>query len=285
MKRLVLMTMTIMILLSAACRSGPVKALRKDPSVLALVGRYYIDRTDFKSALAYNRAQGTKDANVMSRVFDSVVEETLVLNAATGDPVPRAPRPLGLYSEPAARERAVSAILEQKVYSRVSVPAKDIKAYYNSHQDLYRKGEGVLIRGILLSSEKDASKVGALLKKHHSFVGVARRYSLSPNKGEARYFEYSELPDYIVSIVKSAPIGIPTQPFEVSPGNYQVLLVERRYKTYTVPLKEAGPGIRLLLSDSLGAALHKSYIGELRRRFKVVIFWSRLGFDYRKENP
>jgi len=165
------------------------------------------------------------------------------------------------------------------------VPAKDVEAYYRSHQALYTKGEGVLIRGILLRSEKEAKEAGALLRKHHSFVTVARLYSLSPHKGEARYFEYSELPVYIASIVKSAPIGIPTQPFEVSPGNYQILLVERRHKSYTITLKEAGPRIRLLLSDSVGAALYKSYIGELRRRFKVVVFWSKLGFDYGKENP
>lgn len=285
MKKLFFLTALILLFLTAACGRGPVKTLKKDPSVLAMVGRYYIDRTDFKAALTYRQAEQTKDATVKSRVLDSLVEETLVLNAAAEDPAPKAPRPLGLYSEPAARERVVSAILEQQVYDKVRVPSKDIEAYYRSHQALYRKGKGVLIRGILLRSEKEAKEASALLRKHHSFLMVARLYSMSPRKGKARYFEYSELPSYMVSIVKTASLGVPTQPYEVSPGNYQILLVEKRYKSYTIGLKEAESRIRLLLSDSAGAALYKSYIEELRKRFKVVIFWSKLGFDYRKENP
>ncbi len=273
------------LLLLAACANSPMRRLERNPDILAVVGRYFITRTDLASALTYNQVPDTQDPLIQSRIWDGLVNSVLILNDAATGAVPPAPVSLGPYSDPKVRDDQTGAELEENVYSKINVLPGEVERYYQQHLADYRRGEGVLLRTILVSGLKQAQDVEKLLRAGHSFGDVARLYSVSPDRGSPQYFQSSELPDYLRDRLAQASPGVPTEPIRVSDEFYQIVLVQQRCTSYVLPLEEVAPQIRLTLSDAKGDRLLKEYLSNLRQRFQVVVFWSKLPFRYQKETP
>ncbi len=284
MKRLLVAALLPLAMLSA-CTRDPVARLKKDPNVLAVVGCYEITRADLTAAAAYNQADTTQDPWVQSRVWDDLVDALLVLNDRAPEPSGEPPRPLGDLSDPQARENVVDSTLDERVYAKAEVSDREIEAYYRDHRDEFQRGPGVLLRQMLLPGSTQAGDAEALLRRGHSFVDVARLYSLSPDRGALQYFQYSELPDYLKPVIDEAKTGAPTAPLRLSGSSYQILLVEGRHETYLLPEDEVAPEIRLRLSDERREELKARYLADLHRRFRTVVFWSKLPFAYQKETP
>jgi hypothetical protein len=271
--------------LAGACRQDPAAVLKKDPTVLGIVGRYAVTRKDYNAALDFNQAGATQDALVQSRIWDRLVNSLLVLNDLALDPPPSWPVPLGSMADPKVREDAVTSALQDRVYSKVSVSADQVAVYYREHQEDFKRGPGALVREMLLPGEALARDAERLLRRGHSFVDVARLYSLSPDRGTARYFQYDEIPDYLLAAVKKTRVGVPSSPILVSTDSYQIIMVERRFDAFTLPLQEVAPEIRLRLTDEKGDQLYHEYMEGLRGRFRLVVFYSKLPFVYEKETP
>ncbi len=284
-RRLLLLLVCVLpaVFLVSACHRNPIERLKAEPDVLGVVGRYYVQRKTFKAALDQNQVAGTKNADIMSRIWDHLVNDVLILNDLAPGPAPAAPEPLGKYADYQALEDAASAALQKKVYSKVEISSAEVKAYYKAHISEFQKGRGVLLRAILLPGLKQAREAESLLKRGHSFPAVARLYSLSPERGTEQYFEYQELPDYLRREVRIAKAGVPTRPIQVSAEFYQIILVVKSYKKYTLPLQDVAPHIRLTIADAKGDRYLDAYLAGLRRRFKITVFWSKLPFTYRKE--
>jgi len=273
------------ILVSGACRRDPIKGLEKDGQTVAVVGRFAVTKGDLASALAYSQAEGTQDAWVQSRVWDGLLDEVFVLNDSVEPSEKAAPAPLGLLSDPKAREAAVDALLQERVYARVEVPREAISAYYKDHLDEFRRGAGVLVREMLLPGPQQAKDAERLLKRSHAFVDVARLYSLSPARGAPQYFQFEELPEYLRPLLDKARPGSTTAPIRLTENSYEIFRIEGRFDAYILPEEEVAPEIRLRLSDELGQRLKAEYLESLRRRFRIVAFSSKLSFAYQKETP
>lgn len=286
MKRIpILLAPALVLLAFAACRKDPRSALGKDPAVLALAGRFRVEVRDLDGALARRQSAASENALLASRVLDGLVEEALILTDAVQGPLPRVPQPLWDFAPPEQREAAVSMALRQRVYGKVNVTPGEVAAYYAAHAGEFEKGRGVLLREILLPGEAQVREARALLARGHSFVDVARLYSLSPERGALQYFEFEELPDYLQGPLAQAKPGVPTGPIQASSEYFQIFLVERRYDSYTPTLDELAPQIRLTLADERGDRLYREYLADLRRRFPPEVFWAKLPFAYEKETP
>jgi hypothetical protein len=276
----------LLLLALGGCRKDPIKRLQQDRETLAVVGRFAVTKADFVSALAYNRAEGTEDAWVRSRVWDGLLEEVLVLNDSAlvrGEEGP--PTILGSLSDPKVREAAVDAALQERVYARVTVSQEDVSAYYRDHLEEYRRGAGVLVREMWLPGPVQASDAERLLSQRHSFVDVARLYSLSPQRGAPQYFQFDELPEYLRPLLEAARPGSVTAPVRLAENSYEILLLEGRFTTYVLPEDDVAPEIRLRLSDEMGERLKDKYLQGLRERFRIIVFSSKLPFEYQKETP
>jgi len=275
----------LVLMLFGACRRDPVKRLERDPETLAVVGRFAVTKVDFASALAYSRAEGNEDAWVLSRVWDELLDEVLVLNDLAPLPEDNQPMALGPLTDPKAREAAVDAALEERVYAKVTVSQKAVSAYYRDHIEEFGRGAGVLVREMLLPGPAQAGDAEGLLRRGHSFVDVARLYSLSPRRGAPQYFQFEELPEYLRPLLEKARPGSVTRPIRLTENSYEILRLEGRFTTYVLPEDEVAPEIRLRLSDEMGERLKADYLQGLRGRFRIVAFSSKLPFAYQKETP
>lgn len=275
----------LLLLALGGCRKDPIKRLQKDQETLAVAGRFAITKADFVSALAYNRAEGTEDAWVRSRVWDGLLEEALILNDAAPVPGGGQPPVLGPLSDPKAREATVDATLQERVYAKVAVSQEAVSAYYREHLDEFRRGAGVLVREMWLPGLVQADDAERLLRRGHSFVDVARLYSLSPQRGATQYFQFDELPEYLRPLLEAARPGSVTAPVRLAENSYEIILLEGRFASYVLPEDDVAPEIRLRLSDDMGERLKAQYLRGLRERFRIVVFSSKLPFEYQKETP
>jgi hypothetical protein len=267
----------------AACAKDPLSRYRKAPGVLALVGRYIVTRKDFDRTLDFNQAGDTRDDLIQSRIWDGMVDDILVLNVIAPLPAPKQPVPLGEFSDPVRRQEAVSQVLEERVYAKTRIYPKEVADYYQSHLKSYERGKGVLLRQMLLTGVKQVNEAGSLLARGHSFLDVARLYSSSPDRGQTQYFEDTELPDYLRSTIRRLRAGGVSKPIEVSSDSYQIVMLVKRCNSYTLPLSDVAPLIRLKLADREGGRRLSQYLAGLRKEYRVVVFLSKLPFAYRKE--
>jgi hypothetical protein len=273
-----LLAAALMLLALAGCGRDPLARLQKDPETLAVAGKFALTKADLASALAYNRAEGTQDAWVQSRVWDGLLEEALVLNDAAPVHGESPPAILGPLSDPKVREAAVDAALQERVYAKVMVSQEAVSAYYRDHLDEFRRGAGVLVREMWLPGPLQAGDAERLLRRGHSFVDVARLYSLSPQRGAPQYFQFDELPEYLRPLLGAARPGSVTAPVRLTENSYEILLLEGRFTSYVLPEDEVAPEIRLRLSDEMGERLKAQYLQALRERFRIVVFSSKLPF-------
>jgi parvulin-like peptidyl-prolyl isomerase len=267
----------------AACGRDPVERLRENPEVLAVVGRYFVSRGDFEAVVKQNQAARTQDALVRSRLLDQLVRDLLVLNDSV-EPPSGALQPLGEYADPAARAIKVDDVLQQRIYGKVSVSEEAVRRYYREHPALYRKGPGVLLREMQIPDEKRAREAYRQIMKGRPFIEVARQYGTPLDQG-ARYFQNDELPEYLQPVLSKMGPGAVTEPIAASSEFYQIIIVVKRYEEYVTPLNEAREEIRLQLSDQKGEEMLAQYLEQLRGRYRVTVFWTKLPFTYGKEKP
>jgi peptidyl-prolyl cis-trans isomerase C len=138
---------------------------------------------------------------------------------------------------------------------------------------------------MLLGGEKQAREADRLLRRGEPFADVAKSYSVSPEGAGARYFEYTELPEYLQPQLAGLEAGMLTRPIAVSPDLFQIILVVQRAEGYALPLEAVSGQIRLQLTDEEGNRAYQAYLAGLRQRFLVQVFWAKLPFQYVKEAP
>lgn len=270
------------LVLSLACsRQENDPSTRKD--TVATVGAFFVTLDDLEREIS-SSGQAADSPALRSRLFDALVDEVLLLNGAVNAEEVDQPRPLGEYADPKKRMEAISMLLEEKVYSRIEISAKDVEDYYNRRKAEFTKGSGVLVRQMTLGGGNLKNEAVDLLQKKHSFEDVARLYSISPDRGRQQYFEMSELPEYLVPFIMTLREGQVSKPIEISKDTFQVILLEKRAKEFVLPLDMIRQMVRLHLSDMKGEELRKDFLDSLRKRYNVHLFYERLPFGYVKEN-
>lgn len=268
-----------------ACRRDPVARYRADPTTLAVVGRYAISAGDFEAVAAENLASGESQDAIRSRLWDRTVEEVLVLNDAFGAAPESGVEPLSRVGTAEKLREAVDLQLQREVYSKTPVSDEEVSRYYRDHPQEFQRGRGYLLRQVTVPSRALAEQVRGRLLRGERFESVARRYCDVPELGEPQYFQDDELPDYLASALKGLRPGHPSPPVNVTAEAWQVVRVEKRADSYTLPFESVSGQIRLRLADERSGALYLQYIRSLRARFPVHEFPKKLPFAYQKEAP
>lgn len=249
---------------------------------IAVVGSFYITKSDLENELK-NIDEQVEEPEILSRIFDSLVEETLLLNEFFVKEVNNKISPLGEYSDSNKRKEAVAILLEEQVYSKIEIDSKEVESYYNENQNKFKKGEGFLIRQIIVSGSRLKDEAYALLLKKYSFEEVARLYSISPEKGRVQFFEKDEFPEYLLSQITKLKESEISKPIEISEDTFQIIMLEKKAKEYILPLEMVRQIIRLKISDLKSEQMKRNFINSLKKKYNIILFTDRLWFKYVKE--
>jgi len=207
-------------------------------------------------------------------VQELVTEDVLVLEARAAGIL--GPDGMGQESADATREKlstAAVAMLVDRVTASITVPERDVRAYYERNRDRYRRREARRIRHIVLADEPSASQVirqlaaggeMSLLAAARSTGPVSRAQVAEPveiHRGEyAGPFE-----DAIFSAEVEAIVG----PIQTEHG-WHVARVEAVVEESYVSYAEARPAIEAELLTAARASAFAAWL-EVRRAELVTI--------------
>ena len=175
-------------------------------------------------------------------------------------------------------------LLEQAVYSRVSVSDEEVAAYFKANRDQFDRPEQVRARQIVVADEAEGQEVLGLLRQERSFAEVAAEYSLSPDAeqgGDLGFFSRGEMPPEFDAIVFDLPVKRLSDLVKSEYG-YHIFLVEEKRKAKRLNKKEASDEIRAILEGRKKEEVYLAWLQDMRARAVISVDWAQLEKNERK---
>lgn len=175
-------------------------------------------------------------------------------------------------------------LLEQAVYSRVSVTEMEVAAYYREHRDEFDRPAQVRARQIVVANKEEGQEVLDLLRQGRSFAEVAEEYSLSPdaqNGGDLGFFGRGEMPPEFDEVVFNLPVNHLSDLVKTDYG-YHIFMVEEKRKAARLSQEEAAPEIRQILEGRKKEEVYLEWLQELRARAEIAVDWTQLEDNQKK---
>ena len=175
-------------------------------------------------------------------------------------------------------------LLEQAVYSRVSVSDEEVAAYFKANRDQFDRPEQVRARQIVVADEAEGQEVLGILRQERSFAEVAAEYSLSPDAeqgGDLGFFSRGEMPPEFDAIVFDLPVKRLSDLVKSEYG-YHIFLVEEKRKAKRLNKKEASDEIRAILDGRKKEEVYLAWLQDMRARAVISVDWAQLEKNKRK---
>ena len=175
-------------------------------------------------------------------------------------------------------------LLEQAVYSRVSVSDEEVAAYFKANRDQFDRPEQVRARQIVVADEAEGQEVLGILRQGRSFAEVAAEYSLSPDAeqgGDLGFFSRGEMPPEFDAIVFDLPVKRLSDLVKSEYG-YHIFLVEEKRKAKRLNKKEASDEIRAILEGRKKEEVYLAWLQDMRARAVISVDWAQLEKNERK---
>ena len=175
-------------------------------------------------------------------------------------------------------------LLEQAVYSMVSVSDEEVAAYFKANRDQFDRPEQVRARQIVVADEAEGQEVLGILRQEHPFAEVAAEYSLSPDAeqgGDLGFFGRGEMPPEFDAIVFDLPVKRLSDLVKSEYG-YHIFLVEEKRKAKRLNKKEASDEIRAILDGRKKEEVYLAWLQDMRARAVISVDWAQLEKNERK---
>lgn len=176
-------------------------------------------------------------------------------------------------------------LINLEVVSKIVITPGDIKAYYETHSDLYAGKKQYHLRNIIMVIAPDDGeefKRGILqkmelvlerLKKGQSFETLAQTYSESPfaaEGGNLGFFNVDQLSPQIQEALKGLKAGEYTSILDTEQG-YQIFLIESIESTKGKSLAEATPEIQEKVYKTIVDQKFQEWLNNIRKRSHIKI--------------
>lgn len=175
-------------------------------------------------------------------------------------------------------------LLEQAVYSMVSVSDEEVAAYFKANRDQFDRPEQVRARQIVVADEAEGQEVLGILRQERPFAEVAAEYSLSPDAeqgGDLGFFSRGEMPPEFDAIVFDLPVKRLSDLVQSEYG-YHIFLVEEKRKAKRLNKKEASDEIRAILDGRKKEEVYLAWLQDMRARAVISVDWAQLEKNKRK---
>lgn len=191
---------------------------------------------------------------------------------------------LQFWREELKESLIMEKLLEQAVYSRVSVTDEEVSAYFEANRDQFDRPAQVRARQIVVAEEAEGLEVLALLRQGQPFEDVAAEYSLSPDAqqgGDLGFFGRGEMPPEFDEIVFDLPVHRLSELVKSEYG-YHIFMVEEKRKAARLSKKEATDEILSILEGRKKEEVYLAWLQEMRARAVIAVDWAQLEKNVRK---
>ena len=179
---------------------------------------------------------------------------------------------------------AFQKLLDQAVYSRVSVTDMEVDAHFKANRGQFDRPAQVRARQIVVAVEAEGQEALGLLRQGQPFAEVAAKYSLSPDSqqgGDLGFFARGEMPLEFDEIVFDLPVNRLSDLVKSEYG-YHIFLVEEKRKAARLSKKEATEEIRSILESRKKEEVYLGWLQDMRARAVIAVDWTQLEENNKK---
>lgn len=300
MKRIILSALVVTASVAAFAQQNTTPAPAQ-PKIAATVNGEVITVDDV-NRMYENLAPRMRDAYEQNGGRETFLEQylrkRLLVQEAAKNNFDKNPEIAALLRD--AREAALFDLYVRRVVAEDVVPEKDIKVYYDQHQDEFKTAERVKARhivgtpiaeNVVFNTSKDNAKNDDEAKRKienilktltpSNFAEQAMRFSEDPSApqgGDLGWFERGKMIKDFEDVAFNTPVGHISPMFKTQFG-YHVLLVEARQPAGVKPYAEVRNIIReKLLNERADKVLQEvnTLTMELQAQSKVQMFRDNL---------
>ncbi len=169
----------------------------------------------------------------------------------------------------------IESLLKKKIATNLNVTEDEIKNYYETNKEKFKKGPEIDTRQILVKTEKEAKEIRAKLEKGEDFGELAKRFSIDPSAkgtgGEVGYHSKGTLlPEYEEAAFKLTKVGQISQPVKSQLGYHIIQLQGTKPAAYT-PYEEVKEFIRQRIGQERQNEVLEKYVTDLRAKAKITV--------------
>jgi len=239
------------------------------------------------------------DGETRSRLLDQFIGERLLLQRANAErlrigdqqvesylaSLGGGPRPKASTDDAAIKEQVRRNLLIQEYKDRVllkdvKVSPEEVQAYFREHPEEFQQSRVVVLRQILMEDPEEAKSLAAQLKEDPTrFPLIAKQHSLSPDKGEPRGFEESELPQPALEAVTALAPG-QVSGLVADGDKVRIFQLVDRREGKSQSLEEAGRRIEVLLLQRKAEEALRLALEGIRQTATIQVHQESLPFPY-----
>jgi peptidyl-prolyl cis-trans isomerase C len=191
---------------------------------------------------------------------------------------------LAFWREELKESLIMEKLLDQAVYSRVTITDMEVAAYFKDNHDQFDRPTQVRARQIVVAEEAEGQKVLNLLRQGQPFAEVAAEYSLSPDAqqgGDLGFFGRGEMPPEFDEIVFDLPVSRLSKLVKSEYG-YHIFMVEEKRNAARLSKQEATEEIMSILEALKKEEVYLGWLQEMRARAEIAVDWAQLEENDRK---
>lgn len=169
----------------------------------------------------------------------------------------------------------IESLLKKKVQLNLNLTDADLKKYYETNQEQFKRDKEIETSQIVLKSEQEAKEIQGKLIKGESFEDLARAYSIDPSAkatgGKIGYHPKGTLiPEYEQAAFKLTKVG-QISPIVKTQLGYHIIRLEGTKPPSYVPFEEVKEFIKQKIGQEKQAEVLEKYIAELKKNAKITI--------------
>jgi peptidyl-prolyl cis-trans isomerase C len=170
-------------------------------------------------------------------------------------------------------------LMESLLKKKINVDSKttdvDLKKYYDTHKEDFKREKEINTRHILLKTEEEAKQIQSRLLKGEDFVELAKQYSIDPNAkttgGEIGFHPKGTLlPEYEGVAFKLSKVGQISGIVKTQFG-YHIIRLEGMKAPSYVAFDEVKDFIKQKISQEKQKEILEKYIEDLKKIAKITI--------------
>lgn len=169
----------------------------------------------------------------------------------------------------------IESLLKKKVQLNLNLTDADLKKYYETNQEQFKKDREIETSQIVLKTEQEAKEIQGKLLKGESFEDLARAYSIDPSAkasgGKIGFHSKGNLiPEYEQAAFKLTKVG-QLSPIVKTQLGYHIIRLEGSKPPSYVSFEEVKEFIKQKMGQEKQAEVLEKYIGELKKSAKITI--------------
>lgn len=263
MKKLLLMMFLAAFLIGCNAKESPAESVLAKVNAVTITEEDFISKINRLPAWAKDRFKGEAGKK---EFLDELIKEELMYQEA---------KKLGINKEKEFQDTIkdfkkvtlISTLLKNEIEGKAKVDTKEIRDFYDKHQDEFMTGLEVKASHILVNAETEAEDVLKRIQNGEGFSKLAEELSMdkgtAKNGGDLGFFGRGRMVPEFEKAVFSLKPGETSRPVKTKFG-YHIIKVTDKKEGRTRDFEEVKPSIEKRLTIEKQRSLFDSYIEKLK---------------------